>query len=80
MKWYCFRDNWSGGSRKTEWDEIWIQAEDKVRAADVFEARTETNAYWEACECCGSNFDITEHEAVQELYVNHTQLIIEART
>jgi len=50
-------DMFSGGSKKTPYEYIYIEA-DEDTAAEVFEKVFDECPYDVACECCGSNFSV----------------------
>lgn len=62
MKWFKVSDMHSGGYRKTQFEDAYIQADSEEEAANIFERTTGANPYGCACECCGSDFSIYEVE------------------
>jgi hypothetical protein len=58
MIWTRFYDMHSGGSSKTRWDVIYVQAESEADAIARFKHHTDKNPEAVACTCCGQNFSI----------------------
>ena len=68
--WTLFWDMHSGGSSKTNWDKIYIQAPE-AEAITIFENRMGRNPHQVACSCCGSDFSILESETLAEASAYH---------
>jgi len=61
MRIYEFHDNWTGGFTKTDFDcEIYIVAESRAAACDIFYDVFEVNPRSIYCDCCGVDFEIDE--------------------
>lgn len=56
--WTEFFDMSSGGSEKTEFRIIYIEADERT-AVSYFERRFGFSPYGETCECCGPDFYIS---------------------
>jgi len=67
MTWFHFADRNSGGDQRTEWSDIYVEADDERSAAAIFEARTGASAYGETCDCCGADFGISRGEDLERL-------------
>ena len=63
-------DMHSGGDSKTQWQFIYIQAPEEV-AEVVFYNRFGHNPYDVACQCCGSNYSITESKDLLQVTGYH---------
>lgn len=60
----------SGGSQKTDYKHIFVELPE-VEALVWFEERFGQNPNDVACECCGSNFSISEGNALEQLTGYH---------
>lgn len=58
---YRFFDMSSGGSEKTDYETIIIEAESHEEACRIFEDKFETDPYNITCDCCGQDFSISEY-------------------
>ena len=75
-KWTHFYDLHSGGEAKTEHESIAIEGEEEV-ARDRLESMFGVSSYGVSCECCGSDFSVTEFESLEtllEIYPNAHQI------
>ena len=63
MIWFRFEDTWSGGTQKTAWEEIFVEAADEAAAVRIFEERTGAVAHGESCDCCTPDFAIEPVDA-----------------
>jgi len=60
MKWFEFYDNNSGGQTVLQWNRVYIEAECREDALQVFRFKFDVDPYIIPCECCGPAFDISE--------------------
>ena len=58
MVWTTFWDMHSGGSTKTDYDLIFIEAP-MTEAIEIFEEKFNQYPHDVACQCCGENFSIS---------------------
>lgn len=59
--WYQFWDMHSGGSQKIEGGpQIYIEADSEEEAVSIFENRFGRDPYNVTCNCCGSDYSISE--------------------
>lgn len=64
--WTRFWDMSSGGSTKIEpYDFIFIEAPQK-EAEEIFQDRFNRDPYNVTCECCGSDYSISEHSDLEQ--------------
>jgi hypothetical protein len=75
--WTQFFDMSSGGSEKTEWTRIYIEAP-LDKAVRVFEKTFYRSPYNVTCECCGPDFAIYEDEELDGSANQESSLIIHA--
>jgi len=61
----AFRDMYSGGSRKTDYDFIYIQAQRRV-AERAFAERFKRDPRDTSCVCCGRDFAVKQYESLKE--------------
>lgn len=65
MPWTQFYDMSSGGSQKLQWHKIYIEAPE-AEAKSVFYARLGRNPDHVTCNCCGSDYSITESATLEQ--------------
>lgn len=65
-KWTSFFDTSSGGYEKTPHSIIAVEGSESV-ARERFEAIFEVDSHGCACDCCGSDFGVDEHESLEAL-------------
>lgn len=65
MTWTRFMDMHSGGGAKTDYEYIYIEA-DEDTAINVFCNLFDEHPYSVACHCCGSNFSISCYDSLEE--------------
>lgn len=63
--WTKFDDMYSGGSKKLEWCEIYIELPEK-KAAAYFESKFDRNPYNTTCSCCGQDYWIEEIDSLPD--------------
>ena len=56
---------YSGGSRKTDYDLIFIQAP-MWEAIEIFEERFGQDPQHTTCSCCGENYSIDTHDSLEQ--------------
>lgn len=61
MTWTRFYDLHGGGGRKTDFNEIWIEA-DRDDAIRIFEEKLDYDPTTSSCSCCGPDFSIGEED------------------
>jgi hypothetical protein len=61
--WTQFFDLASGGYEKEKWTYIYIEAPE-VQAITIFKRKFGHSPLDAACDCCGENYGITEHETL----------------
>ena len=66
MSWTRFMDMHSGGGTKTDYEYIYIEANEDC-AVEIFEKMFEESPYEVACDCCGPNFSISSGETLEGL-------------
>ncbi len=66
MTWYRYMDMSSGGSQKTEWGHIYVEADTRGEADAVFEDRTGRSPYYTTCDCCGEDYSVSEDDTLEE--------------
>lgn len=66
MKWFRFMDMHSGGGRKTEWDQIYVEAETEDDACAIFEKRTGRDPNHTTCKCCGGDYSISGSTTLEQ--------------
>lgn len=66
MAWTQFMDMHSGGGTKTNYEYIYIEADSKGEAIDVFEEVFDQHPYEVACRCCGENFSVSTYATLEE--------------
>lgn len=69
--WISFWDMHSGGGTKTDYEKIFIEANDEDHAVEIFETEFNECPYDVACECCGSNFSVDVYETLDEATKYH---------
>lgn len=77
--WTRFMDMYTGGTQKTEWDYIYIEADKGADAEDIFEEKFGIHPYGSACSCCGEDYSVYEVDAA-EVGVGDNALVIPAVT
>lgn len=65
MSWTQFMDMHSGGGTKTDYEYIYIEADEEI-ATNVFGHMFGEHPSSVACACCGSNFSVTCSETLEE--------------
>lgn len=65
MSWPKFMDMHSGGGTKTDYEYIYIEA-DEESATNVFGHLFDEHPHSVACQCCGNNFSVTSSETLEE--------------
>jgi hypothetical protein len=65
MTWFKYMDTYSGGSQKTEWDTIIVEADSHEEADARFTERTDEDPNNETCDCCGEDFYVTEGASLE---------------
>ena len=65
MTWTHFSDMYSGGSRKTAYDEIFIQGSGST-ARGIFQDRFNRDPDNVTCNCCGGDYAINDDYATLE--------------
>lgn len=65
MTWTRFMDMHSGGCAKTDYEYIYIEA-DEDTAVNVFCNMFDEHPYSVACHCCGSNFSIGCYASLED--------------
>lgn len=63
---YRYFDMSSGGSEKTDYSVIIIEADDESEASSIFEERFEIDPYNTTCYCCGPDFSISEYVSIED--------------
>ena len=56
--WIEFYDMSSGGTEKTPYTKIFIEAESEEEAVEIFENKFDRYPYNVTCECCGCDFAV----------------------
>lgn len=64
--WTQFMDMHSGGGSKTDFEYIYIEA-DEEQATNVFGHMFDQHPSSVACHCCGNNFSVTCAETLEEV-------------
>lgn len=71
--WTEFMDMHSGGGQKLDWAYIFVEApEDEARR--VFAARFGRNPDNVTCDCCGSDYSVSEHDTLEQATAYNRQL------
>jgi hypothetical protein len=65
MAWTQFWDMNSGGGRKENWSQIFIEAPEE-EAVSVFYSMFGHNPHRVSCTCCGPDYSIEEEETLEE--------------
>lgn len=65
MAWTRFWDMNSGGYRKLDWTYIYIEAP-MDEAIAIFKKRFGRDPLTVTCDCCGSDYDISEYEDLEQ--------------
>lgn len=68
--WYQFIDMHSGGSRKTPYNSIYIEAFSETEACNIFFNIYKRNPYHVTCECCGPDYVIHDYLSFDEITQN----------
>jgi len=68
--WPSFWDMHSGGGTKTDYEKIFIEA-DESDAVEIFEREFDECPYDIACECCGSNFAVDTYNTLEQATEYH---------
>ena len=63
--WTKFMDTYSGGNKKENWENIYIEAP-KEEAKVIFYNRFGHNPDRVTCTCCGPDYSIYEEETLQD--------------
>lgn len=63
--WTRFNDMHSGGGRKTAFEYIYIEGS-REEAIALFVTEFGQDPRDVACDCCGENFSVSEHETLEE--------------
>ena len=62
MKWTKFRDSYTGGNKKLDWEVIYIRG-DRDLAVKKFEEIFDIYPLADSCECCyGPDYHVTEQD------------------
>lgn len=69
--WISFLDMHSGGGTKTDYEKIFIEAENEGEGVEIFEKVFDECPYDVACECCGSNFSVGAYETLEKATEYH---------
>lgn len=69
MKYTVFKDMFSGGSQKEEWERICVTLPEE-EAIEWFVEYFGHDPLEVTCECCGQDYDIVEIEDLSELANN----------
>lgn len=64
--WTMFKDTYSGGSQKTKWKFVFVEA-DMVDAAVLFEDRLGMCPFGSSCECCTEDFHIKTSASFEQI-------------
>lgn len=65
MVWTTFMDMHSGGSRKLDWEHIYIEAPE-AEAEVIFYNRFGRNPHRVTCTCCGEDYSVREAETLAQ--------------
>ena len=63
--WTSFRDMHSGGSRKLQWDNIFIEAPEE-EAKLIFYNRFDRHPFNITCDCCGEDYSVSEYKSLEQ--------------
>lgn len=73
--WVGFNDNHTGSEgRKTEWEQVFIEALSVEGAVQIFSDRFDRHPGATSCDCCGPDYSITEYDDLKELIECNTEL------
>lgn len=64
--WTLFADMYSGGSRKEQWEYIYIEASEK-RAIDFFKSTFDHSPFYITCQHCGKDYEIYSDDDIYKL-------------
>jgi hypothetical protein len=64
--WTFFFDMHSGGSAKTDYDHIFIQAESTDKAIEIFEDCFGFSPLSISCDCCGNDYSISSEDTLDK--------------
>jgi hypothetical protein len=67
MIWFQFWDMSSGGTQKTPWKHVFVEAKDVFAAEEIFERKTGRNPHHETCSCCGEDFAIHHDSSLEQV-------------
>lgn len=56
----------SGGSRQTQYATLFIEADSKQQAVEVFEHHFDRSPYHTTCSCCGMDYSIMDYDTLEE--------------
>ncbi len=62
--WTHFMDMHSGGGRKLQWENVFINAP-KAEAIAIFEKRFDRDPYNITCDCCGEDYAVDEYPTLE---------------
>ena len=65
-KWTSFSDMHSGGGRKLEWEQIFIEAPEE-EARNIFYNRFDRYPDHVSCDCCGSDYSVNELDNLDDV-------------
>jgi hypothetical protein len=60
-----FMDMYTGSTRKTCWDYIYVEAETEALAREIFEERFQ-DPDASACTCCGRDYSVSFNETLED--------------
>lgn len=66
MKWFRYYDMSSGGTEKTPYSNIYVEAASRPTADVVFTAHTGRDPGHTTCACCGEDYTVYEYTTIDE--------------
>jgi hypothetical protein len=64
--WIQFHDMHSGGGLKTKWHHVFVEADTREAAIEIFREKTGRDPDHETCDCCGADYSISEEPTLEQ--------------
>lgn len=65
--WFKFMDMYSGGARKLDWDNIYLEAESEQHATEIFELKFGRDPNYTTCDCYGPDYSVSSADTLEHV-------------